>query len=125
MADSEDQFRVWAVIDGVGRPVTLSQTDIARAVQPTTIEHIENAWGLLRSEMPELMKKAMVKYEEEKAEALAKARAEYLERHPPPKSNPIKAFILDNWGWVVAIAVIVGVLRPEWIKYILVHLVGI
>jgi hypothetical protein len=122
---AEDFHRVDVVIDGIEKRIQMSKPDLKHGLQSMWLDDMDTGWKLLESRMPGLMAAAMEKHEAEKARALQLATAEYLDRHPPQPVNPIKAFIGRNWGWVTAIAVIVGLLRPEWIKFIFVHMLGV
>lgn len=109
----DDYHRVFTQIDGEEKPIFLSKSDLSNGLQESWLHDDENLWKLIKEQLPGIVKTAIRDHEDEQAEALAKARAEYLEKHPPPTRNPIKAFVADNWGWFIAIGIGGAILRPD------------
>lgn len=96
-------------IDGEEKPVMVSTTDLKVGLQSMWLSDMDKGWMLLEGRMPEIMTKAMKAYEIEKEEAERKLK----EKLGVTGSNPLKAFIARNWGWVAAMVILVIVLKPE------------
>lgn len=106
---ADDYHRVFMRIDGEEKPVMVSTTDLKVGLQSMWLNDMDKGWTLLESRLPDLMTKAMKTYEADKEEAERKLK----EKLGVTASNPLKAFIARNWGWVAAIVVLVIFLRPE------------
>ena len=105
----DDYHRVFMRIDGEEKPVMVSTTDLKMGLQSMWLSDMDKGWMLLEGRMPDLMTKAMKAYEIEKEEAERKLK----EKLGVTASNPLRAFIARNWGWVAGMALLVIVLRPE------------
>jgi len=114
---ADDFHRVFVKIDGEEKPILINTTDLKHGLQSTWIADMDKGWMLLESRLPALMAQAMEKHEQDKARALEIATAEYLDRHPPVPSNPLKDFILRNYAWVLGIVMLVMILRPDLVKH--------
>jgi hypothetical protein len=115
---ADDFHRVDVVIDGAEKRIQMSKADLRMGLQSMWLDDMSKGWELLESRLPALMAAAMEKHEEDKARALEKATAEYLERHPPVPANPLKDFIGRNYAWVAGIVVLIMILRPDLVKHV-------
>jgi hypothetical protein len=114
----DDYHRVDVVIDGKESRIQMSKSDLKHGLQTMWLDDMSTGWTELERRLPALMAAAMERHEEDKARALAKATAEYLERHPPVPNNPLKDFIGRNYAWVAGIVVLIMILRPDLVKHV-------
>lgn len=105
---SDDFQRVDVILDGEEARVSMSKSDLSRALQPSWLKDIDEGWNLMKTQLPGIVKQAIEEHEAEKEAALKKLREE-----AGIGKNPIRDFVLGNWGWIVAFIILFGILRPD------------
>ena len=105
---SDDFQRVDVILDGEEARISMSRSDLSRALQPSWLKDIDEGWNLMKTQLPGIVKQAIEEHETEKEAALKKLREE-----AGIGKNPIRDFIVRNWGWIVALLFLVGILRPD------------
>jgi hypothetical protein len=118
MKQNEDMVRIWAHLEGKAGPMFLSEADIMKAVQPHIVSTSEQAFALLRAEIPMIARECVKAYiaEQEADKRRIAAQLGYIVEDDGtirPRVPTYRSFIVKHWVSFTLFLIVMTFIWPQ------------